>query len=86
MDFEETRLYYSHQQLHQQTNQQQQNHDEINDPTTSTVPPQTIHNSNNEDYDDSQVPVQAVRRHFREFLSTYKWRRQRNKKIERNFF
>jgi hypothetical protein len=53
MDFDETRLYYSHQQLHQQSETEQQD--------AAVVV--------NED-DDSQVPVQAIRRHFREFLRT----------------
>jgi hypothetical protein len=63
MDFEETRLYYSHQQLHQPLNNGGDGE------TTANAPagPRPV----DEENDDSQVPVQAVRRHFREFLRTY---------------
>ena len=51
MDFDETRLYYSHQQLQR--------------PRQETDPDEGIPE------DDDAVDLQAVRRHFREFLR--KW-------------
>ena len=67
MDFEETRLYYSHQQLHQPLN----NGGDGGAETRADVPAGPRPVVGDEDNDDSQVPVQAVRRHFREFLRTY---------------
>lgn len=66
MDFEETRLYYSHQQLHQpQTTTNNQN-------DTTVVTPNNSNNNNYEyENDDSQVPIEMVQRHFREFLSKH---------------
>ena len=52
MDFDETRLYYSHQQL------QTRNDDEDDDQEGQA----------NNDEDSLQVDLQAVRRYFREFL------------------
>lgn len=51
MDFDETRLYYSHQQL--QTQNGDEGQDEINLE------------------DESAVDLNAVRRHFREFLRKF---------------
>ena len=51
MDFDETRLYYSHQQL--QTQNGDEGQDEINLE------------------DESSVDLNAVRRHFREFLRKF---------------
>ncbi len=58
MDFDETRLYYTHQQL--QRNPQGQNNDEAEE------------RANNNDAGEGSadnVNLDAVRRHFREFLS-----------------
>ena len=57
MDFDETRLYYSHQQLHQR-----QSHD--GDDAEETVPNRQIMM----DDEESQVPKETMRRHFREFF------------------
>lgn len=68
MDFDETRLYYSHQQLQHPT-------------TTTTTNPLVVDESNEDDaphgqydhYDETQalsVPTAAMRRHFREFFRT----------------
>lgn len=60
MDFDETRLYYTHQQL--QRNPQGQNNDETEDGGRA----------NNDDAGEGSadnVNLDAVRRHFREFLS-----------------
>jgi hypothetical protein len=54
MDFDETRLYYSHQQLQRPNAQQQQQEEDADD-------------ANDEENDES-VDLKAVRRHFREFL------------------
>ena len=54
MDFDETRLYYSHQRLQRQ-DAPQDGEGENN-------------NNNNADAQDDQVELKAVRRHFREFL------------------
>jgi len=54
MDFDETRLYYSHQQL--QTRRQED--DEID-----AVPGND---------DEEQIDLKVVRRHFREFLRTFR--------------
>ena len=77
MDFDETRLYYSHQQLqsnnpntstntnHLVLEDRQHHNDENNDP----------HQQSSNDIDDTQqglsVPTAAMRRHFREFFRTY---------------
>jgi hypothetical protein len=70
MDFDETRLYYSHQQLQHPTTT-----------TTTTTNPLVVNESNDDDapdgqydrYDETQalsVPTAAMRRHFREFFRT----------------
>lgn len=53
MDFDETRLYFSHQQL--------QRKETIEDEQDEAAPI----------VDEDAVDLQAVRRHFREFLSAY---------------
>ena len=59
MDFDETRLYYSHQQLHQSSA-------DINDgDETNPTNQQVIHED-----EEAQVPVATMRRHFREFFRT----------------
>ena len=55
MDFDETRLYYSHQQL--QTRNEPEDEEEQQ--------PDTVQD------DESRVDLKAVRRHFREFLREY---------------
>jgi hypothetical protein len=55
MDFDETRLYYSHQQL--QARRPDEEEEEV-DP--AIAPPD----------DDNDCDLSAVRRHFREFLRT----------------
>lgn len=52
MDFDETRLYYSHQQLQEQQSE-------------------PLHESIAVSEDDSEVDLNAVQRHFREFLSKF---------------
>jgi DNA replication licensing factor MCM5 len=56
MDFDETRLYYSHQQL--------QNADAVTAEEEHGAPPVVP------DHEEAQVPVTAMRRHFREFFRT----------------
>ena len=58
MDFDETRLYFSHQQL-------QTRHDDDNDDDVDAV-------VQRDDDDVDAVDLQAVRRHFREFLRNYR--------------
>jgi hypothetical protein len=57
MDFDETRLYYSHQQLQVTTEQDA-------DGTAAVAV--------SDEQDESAVDLSAVRRHFREFLRTYR--------------
>ena len=52
MDFDETRIYYSHQALQKECSEE-------DNPQPAEV----------NDNDDEQVDLNAVRRHFREFLS-----------------
>jgi hypothetical protein len=68
MDFEETRLYYSHQQLHQPQNTTTNDgrNNDTTDPTNPVTPDNS--NNNNDEDDDSNVPIEAVQRHLREFL------------------
>jgi hypothetical protein len=70
MDFDETRLYYSHQQLQQQSagNTGGENGDDEDGPDGDGAanPNAAANVTFNED--DSRVDLQAVRRHFREFL------------------
>lgn len=61
MDFDETRLYYSHQQLHQTSG-------DSNGDETNPVNQQVIHED-----EEAQVPVATMRRHFREFFRTYSY-------------
>lgn len=61
MDFDESRLYYSHQQLQIQR-PINSNNNEANE--QQQLPPRD---------DDDQVDWSAVRRHFREFLREYGW-------------
>ena len=60
MDFDQTRLYFSHQQLQRQPDgadeERQDNADE-----------------NQDDDDENNVDPSAVRRHFREFLRKFYW-------------
>jgi hypothetical protein len=69
MDFETDRLYYSHQQLHLHAH-----------PTTATTadggPDDDAENDGRPpeaamDDDDDHINMDACRRHFREFLSTF---------------
>jgi hypothetical protein len=64
MDFDETRLYYSHQQLQQQSAGTGENGDNEDGPDGDAENAAGV--TFNED--DSRVDLQAVRRHFREFL------------------
>ena len=59
MDFDETRLYYSHQQLHQSG---ADGAEEETDPINQQVVLED---------EEAQVPVATMRRHFREFFRTY---------------
>lgn len=61
MDFDADRIYYSHQNLHQQQDGSQ----EGQNPTTSSA-------SLLEDEEERQVDADALRRHFREFLRKFK--------------
>ncbi len=61
MDFDETRLYYTHQQL--QRNPQGQNNDETEDGGRA--------NNDAGEGSADNVNLDAVQRHFREFLSEY---------------
>jgi hypothetical protein len=69
MDFDETRLYYSHQQLQQQSAGTGENGDDEDGPDGDAANPNAAGVTFNED--DSRVDLQAVRRHFREFLSKF---------------
>jgi len=60
MDFDETRLYYSHQQL--QVQQQSGDAEESQDGDAIR---NVVYSG---DDDESAIDLQAVRRHFREFL------------------
>lgn len=57
MDFDETRLYYSHQQLQTRSDANEEEED---------VEPTAV------DEEDSPLDLKAARRHFREFLREYK--------------
>jgi hypothetical protein len=62
MDFDETRLYFSHQQLQQQSagpGDDDDHADAVNQNQAAGL---------NVNEDDARVDLQAVRRHFREFL------------------
>ncbi len=61
MDFDADRIYYSHQNLHQQQDGSQVGQN----PTTSSA-------SRLEDEEERQVDADALRRHFREFLRKFK--------------
>jgi hypothetical protein len=67
MDFDETRLYYSHQQLQQQSAGTGENGDHEDGQDGDVANQNAAGVTFNED--DSRVDLQAVRRHFREFLS-----------------
>jgi hypothetical protein len=56
MDFDETRLYYSHQQLHNISAVNAEDDDEA----PSVLP----------EMEEAQLPIAAMRRHFREFFRT----------------
>jgi len=60
MDFDETRLYYSHQQLHQS------GADGGAEEETDAANQQVVLED-----EEAQVPVATMRRHFREFFRTY---------------
>jgi hypothetical protein len=66
MDFDETRLYYSHQQLQQQSAGTGENGEDEDGPDGDVDNQNAAGVTFNED--DSRVDLQAVRRHFREFL------------------
>ena len=71
MDFDSTRLYYSHQQL-----QRSSNNDNVFDVDEYGNPIASSGNGNasaaaNGGGGEDQVHLPAVRRHFREFLRTY---------------
>jgi hypothetical protein len=59
MDFDETRLYYTHQQLQRNTVGVGQNNNNDNN-----------NQNNNNNNDDESIDLDAIRRHFREFLRT----------------
>ena len=61
MDFDETRLYYSHQQL-------QQNPDSLEDATANDAAIRAAVNGGADTEEDAPVDLQACRRHFREFF------------------
>lgn len=63
MDFDETRLYYSHQQLHQSSSSAASDKNGVEN---DEYQPE-IHE------DEENVPVATMRRHFREFFRTYQW-------------
>ena len=67
MDFDSTRLYYSHQQLQRSSNDNVFDVDEYGNPIATSVDGNAAANGGGED----QVHLPAVRRHFREFLRTY---------------
>jgi hypothetical protein len=69
MDFDETRLYYSHQQLHN-TNATTAFGNNLDDDEQRAQPP-IIHDTTNAANDDAQIPITAMRRHFREFFRKY---------------
>lgn len=62
MDFDETRLYYSHQQLHQQSHS-----DGDGDADEETAANRQVVMEDEED----QVPAETMRRHFREFFRKF---------------
>jgi hypothetical protein len=62
MDFDETRLYYSHQQLHQRPLT-------VDGDGDAAPGGQQIRDDNDDDEENS-VPTAAMRRHFREFFRT----------------
>lgn len=62
MDFDADRIYYSHQNLHQQQDGSQVGQN----PTASSA-------SRLEDEEERQVDADALRRHFREFLRKFKF-------------
>lgn len=64
MDWEEPRLYYSHQQLQKQTV------DNNNDDDDDAILAAAVNNNNSVE-EDTPVDLMAVRRHFREFLRNY---------------
>ena len=73
MDFDSTRLYYSHQQLQRNNNNDDNNVfdvDEYGNPIATSV---NGNNAASNNGGEDQVHLPAVRRHFREFLrkSTY---------------
>jgi DNA replicative helicase MCM subunit Mcm2 (Cdc46/Mcm family) len=59
MDFDEDRIYYSHQNLHQPTSSEQHSNND------------TTINNNNQD-DTPMADTTALRRHYREFLRNYR--------------
>jgi hypothetical protein len=62
MDFDETRLYYSHQQLHQRPLT-------VDGDEDAAQAGQQIRDDNDDDEENS-VPTATMRRHFREFFRT----------------
>jgi hypothetical protein len=62
MDFDETRLYFSHQQLQRKGLGDGVEGGDSHDATNLLHP--------DEEVDENAVDLKAVRRHFREFLST----------------
>ena len=71
MDFDEDRIYYSHQNLHQSTTA-------ANDETANNT---SALNSNNAPDEERPIDTDALRRHYREFLRNY---RQGNRYIYRD--
>lgn len=63
---EETQLYYSHQQLQQQPGGDNADDDEANNDAALRAAV-----SSGDAEEDAPVDLQAVRRHFREFLREY---------------
>ncbi|CAB9529264.1 Zygotic DNA replication licensing factor mcm3 [Seminavis robusta] len=64
MDFDETRLYYSHQQLQQPAAEGNDNNEDANDAALRVA----VNGGGDE---DTAVDLAAARRHFREFLRNY---------------
>jgi hypothetical protein len=76
MDFDQTRLYYTHQQLHHQdlhhsnSNNNNNNNGEEADADLSEEQAKRNERVIHDD-EDAQIPVASMRRHFREFFRTY---------------
>jgi DNA replication licensing factor MCM5 len=65
MDFDENRLYYSHQQLHQNASSDP-------NPTTTAEDGNPTMTTNRRMMVEEEIPIAAMRRHFREFFRNYR--------------